>query len=194
MLYNQNFDFLQNRCSTIGELPQLKRNSFASYDALGEYMLRRVRMKKGLLHAISPDPSFDWSQNYHEDIRSIFKKKMTKNSKKAGTPKTLHKRLPITPKTFSKLGVEVQLDRRLCLAGQKLRGFLMPKRRSLQVLIMKGFLKWYSSCIQLDKKSYDIDRKCFEKKETKFLKLFMKSRNVLWRLVMPSYRPHFHFN
>ena len=178
----------------IGELPQLKRNSFAPYDVLGEYMLRRVRMKKGLVHAISPDPNFDWSQNYHRDIRPIFEKKTSKHNKKDDISKSFHNGLPITSKTFSKLGVEVQFDRRLCLAGQKLRGFLMPKSRSLQVLIMKGFLKWYSSCIQLDKTSYDIDKKCFKEKEMKFLKLFMRSRNVLWRLVMPSYRPHFYFN
>ena len=178
----------------IGELPQSKRNSFAPYDALGEYILRRVRMKKGLVHALSPDPNFDWSRKKHKEIRSIFKKKNSPYNKKASVTKSFHNGLPITSKMFSKLGVEVQFDRRLCLAGQKLRGFLMPKSRSLQVLIMKGFLKWYSSCIQMEKKSYDIDKKCFEEKEKKFLKLFLRSRNILWRLVMPSYRPHFYFN
>ena len=115
-------------------------------------MLRRVRMKKGLVHAISPDPNFDWSRKKHKEIRSIFKKKNSPNNKIDSITKSFHNGLPITSKMFSKLGVEVQFDRRLCLAGQKLRGFLMPKSRSLQVLIMKGFLKWYSSCIQIEKK------------------------------------------
>ena len=156
----------------IGELPQLKRNSFAGSESINEYMLRRVRMKKGLLRAISPDT----------------------NIKTDGVKTTSLNRLPITSKTISKLGVEVLFDRRLCLAGQMLQGIKMPKHHSLQVLIMKGFLKWYSTCIQLGESSYDVDKKCFKEREKRFLKLLMKSRRFLWRFVMSSNRPHFYFH
>ena len=194
--------FLQDRCSMVGDLPQLKRNGFIESKSLfgrmegvKDYMLRRVRMKKGVLHAISPDPNFDWSRIHHNNLVSMLeKKRLRSNNIRQGRTYNSPKNLPTTSKTFSNLGIEVQNDRRLCFGGQMLKGFLMPRRRSLQLLIMRGFLQWYSACIQLDNKSYDIDHKCFKEKENRFLKMFMKSRNVLWRLVMPSHRPHFYFH
>ena len=142
-------------------------------------------MKRGMMDTFLPDPIFDLRQIHSSEKRNWGNMKMA-----FGSPNEI----PISSKTFSQLGVEVQSDRRLCLAGQKIRGFVMPKRRSLQVLIMRGFLKWYSGCIHLGNNSYDINKNCFANREKRLKNMFLKSRDVLWRLIMSSLKPHFYFH
>ena len=173
----------------ITGLPQLKRNTLLESENIREYMLRRVRMKRGMLDALLPDTTFDLRQ-----LHNLEKKNWSNKNMALGTMYKSPNDLPVSSETLSQLGVEVRSDRRLCFAGQTLRGFLMPKRRLLQVMIMRGFLKWYSGCIHLGDNSYDLNKNCFAKKEKRFMKMFMKSRNVLWRLIMPSLNPHFYFH
>ena len=97
----------------ITGLPQLKRNTLLESENLQEYMLRRVRMKRRMLDALLPDPSFDLRQ-----LHNLEKKNWSNKNMALGTMYKSPNDLPVSSKTLSQLGVEVRSDRRLCLAGQ----------------------------------------------------------------------------
>ena len=51
----------------------------------------------------------------------------------------------------------------------------MPKNQLYQIWIMKRFVAWYSSCIQIKEEGFKVDMACFTERENRFLKLFLKS-------------------
>ena len=168
----------------VGELSQIEFN--ASTTSTGT--LRRLMKKHGMMNnplfirGISPDRHFDWKK-----IHYLKANKKTKNNKtdykKRNQNNTSPEDLPITIKNFAKFKVRVLTDRRMCFAGTMLRGIRMPKNRFYQIWIMKCFMAWYSSCIQIGEDDFKVDMTCFAERENRFLKFFLKSLEHFWKMM-----------
>ena len=141
-----------------------------------------------LIKLLPPDPRYN--------LRGIYYLKNIQNGYKETTTTLEHNQtnvslssLPIKGDTLSKLGVRVLPKRRLCLAGRMLRGIFMPKSLFGRFKIIKRFLDWYSPCIKVREHSYDVDAKCFNRRENMFLTTYLKSLKYCWQL-MPT-KEHF---
>ena len=151
--------------------------------------LRRLMKKHGMMYnplmikGISPDPHFDWKKIHYLKFNKIKNKKSDEKTRNRNN--TSPEDLPITIKSLAKFKVRVLTDRRMCFAGRLLRGIRMPKNRFYQIWIMKSFMAWYSSCIQIGEENFKVDMICFTERENRFLKIFLKSMEHFWQ-VMPT--------
>ena len=89
------------------------------------------------------------------------------------------KGMAITRKTLSRLRIHILANRKLCFVGKVPRGVLMPKNYWLQYLIIKRLIFWYFPCIRFNGNSYYLNDKCYQIRERKFIKMFLKTRKLL---------------
>lgn len=89
------------------------------------------------------------------------------------------KGMAITRKTLSRLRIHILANRKLCFVGKVPRGVLMPKNYWLQYLIIKRLIFWYFPCIRFNGNSYYLNDKCYHIRESKFIKMFLKTRKLL---------------
>ena len=89
--------------------------------------------------------------------------------------------LAITRKTLSRLRIRILPNRKLCFAGKVPRGVYMPKNYWLQYLIIKRLIFWYFPCIRHQGASYHLNDKCYKMREIKFLKMFLKTQQLLFQ-------------
>ena len=182
---------LQMACSMAEGLSELEfEKSTANSDALKRVEgLRRLMKRHGMMYnpllirGISPDRHFNWKRIHY---MNVYKTKNNQSDEKNRTQNdTSADDLPVEIRSFDKFKVRVLKDRRMCFAGRLLRGLIMPKSRRLQFWIMKSFLAWYSSCIEIGEENFMVDMSCIAEREIKFLKIFLKSLVHYWK-IMPT--------
>jgi hypothetical protein len=77
--------------------------------------------------------------------------------------------------SLSKLGFGVLPDRRIILGGKILQGVTLPKSTSKQLSIITRLLTWYGPCLEVQKGGYQLNDRCFSKRENEFLRLLSES-------------------
>lgn len=158
---------MQNACSMDDELSKIEFDAATTNPGA----LRRLMRKHGMMYnplmikGISPDRHFDWKRIHYLKVNTT--KKNNKRNQNITSPEGLRMKI----KSFAKLKIRVLTDRRMCFAGKLLRGIRMPRNRFYQIWIMKCFLSWYSSCIQIGDDEFKVDMICFNEKENRFLKI-----------------------
>ena len=145
-----------------------------------------------VMKTISPDRYYDWGSLIYKQNRDV--QEIVTKSKQNTSKQTTSRIVPITIKLISKLGVRVLHDRRLCFGGRALQGIFLPGNTSLQILLVKRFLVWYSPCVQIKKNVYEMNKYCFARREKDFLKMYLRSigyRHYLWNPLLPAhfYKP-----
>jgi hypothetical protein len=120
-----------------------------------------------------PDQYFDWTNfisqhrlDVPDGVRDVKDKENATRSKWI---------IPITLRLISKLGVRVLNSGRLCFGGRALKGIFLPKSAAKQISLVKKFLVWYSPCIEVRQKVYQMNGSCFHRRENQFLLMYLRA-------------------
>ena len=81
--------------------------------------------------------------------------------------------IPFSVKIFSKLGMVPLSNNELCIRGEKLKNFLLPRDRTSQFQVLTGIAIWFSHCIQIPE--YSERNVCYNKQKLKLEALDWKS-------------------
>ena len=165
------------------EYPKRNESPFPKKNVLpgARRMLQRkaiYNIYQKLMKLIRPDENFNWKNiRYTKD--KVEKDEMIAGLKHASKTISLRE-LMMTASNWSKLGVRVLPNGKLCFAGKKLRGIIMPKTRGKQISVVRSFLVWYSPCIDVADDYYKLKDGCFARREDRFLKVFLNVLTHYW--------------
>ena len=95
------------------------------------------------------------------------------------SPEYNNENAEIDRNSVSKLGFGVLPDRRIILAGKIIQGVTLPKSASKQLSIITRLLTWYGPCLEVQNGGYQLNDRCFSKRENEFLRLLSESLTKL---------------